>query len=294
MSWDPATIRIASYKGVEFPYVLQAGVNRSKRHRSVEYTNRPGGLVWDGARRPVTIGMTAVFGLHKIEGIATPAFGNDWKKQMRELVAAYDEIGPGPFVHPVYGEINALMTMCNDQIRGTDPDQISLNLSFLEVSTNEKAWSNIVEILNPEARAETLASTMDTALGFTSPASFSYNVGSFLAVLLMPTLTLQFLETSLAGTIQSIIALAETIDDSVDPTRWDYVAEAYTLTGLMIDAADLYTGKQASLTYYSVVREMTLLDVAAECGCTTDEVLQYNDIGDPLSVQPGQFLIVPA
>ncbi len=294
MTWDPKNIRIASFKGVEFPFVLDARTNRTKRYRSVEHTNRPGGPVWDGARRPVTIDLTALFGLSKIEGIATPAFGNDWRKQMRELIKVCDEVGCGTLVHPIHGDIWCLCTSWPDEIRGDMPNQAQMRLSFIEAAQGEQAWQNIVEILNPEARAETLAGSMDTALGFSDETSFSFHVGAFLAILVMPTLTIQFLESSLASAIRAILDLADTIDLSTNPLNWDYVGDAYRLTGMLVEAADLYTGKQASLKLYNVKRDMTLLDVAAECGCTEDEVLQYNDIPDPLEVPAGQFLIVPA
>jgi len=294
MTWDPKNVRVGSYKGVEFPFVQSMSTQRSKRYRSVEYTNRPGGQVWDGARRPVTINLTAMFGLVKLEGIATPAFGNDWRKQMRELIKVCDEVGPGNLVHPVYGDIWCLCTSYPDEIRGDVPNQGQMRLSFIEAAHGEQAWQNVVEILNPEARAETLASTMDAALGFEDSASFSFHAGAFLAVLLLPTMTLQLMESSLAAAVQAIISLADTIDVSTNPLHWDYVGDAYRLTGMLVEAAELYTGQRSSLKIYSVQRDMTLLDVAAECSCDETEVLQYNEVPDPLEIRKNTLLIVPA
>jgi prophage DNA circulation protein len=292
--WDPANIRIASFKGVEFPFVQAVSTSRSKRYRSIEYPNCPGGGVWDGARKPVGISMVALFGLWKVDGIVTPAFGNDWRKQVRELVKVCDEIGPGQLVHPIYGQIQALCTDYPDEIRGDEPDQVSMRLTFIEAGHGDQAWQNVIEILNPEARAESRADRIDSDLGLSGDESFGFHVRSFSSMLGMVSVTLDLMESTLAAAMQAITALADTIDYSTDPMRYDYVTEAYSLAGLLVDAADMYVGGKASMKLYLVQREMTAMDVAAACSCTVDDVLQYNDVGDPLSIQSGQYLIVPS
>lgn len=282
MDWDSSQIRTASFKGVEFRCVLTAGYRGSKRHRIVDYTNRHGALAWDGARRSASIDLTALF------------MDDEYPGAMNDLIEACEALGPGTLVHPTRGEINALAIDWNEEISGEAPNRAALKLSFIEVALDANAWKRVVEILNPEARAETLASSMDTSLGFSGDSSFSGHVGAFITILASSTASFSFVTSSLAAAVQSIAALADTIDLTADPLRFDYVAQAYMLGQLLIEATDLQIGQKTKLALYLVKREMTLLDVAAEAGCTEDEILQYNSVGDPLSVPAGTFLTVPA
>jgi prophage DNA circulation protein len=281
MDWNQEQIRTASFKGVEFRCVLTAGYRGGKRHKIVEYPNRPGGLAWDGGRRPATIDMTALF------------MDDEYPFQSNYLIDACEALGPGTLVHPTRGEINVLAIDWSEDLSGDGPNQASLKLSFVEVGQGAQAWKRVVEILNPEARAETLASSLDTSLDYSAPTSFSAYVGTFMAVLALPSVTLSFQETALASAIQGIRALADAIDTSTDPLRFDYIAEAYLLGQLLIETMDLQAGRQTKLSLYLVQRDMTLLDVAAEAGCTEDEILQYNSVGDPLLIPARTSLIVP-
>jgi len=281
MEWDKTQIYDASFKGVEFK-VLSASVGRGKRHRSVGYTNRPGGLAWEGGRKPVPINMTAVF------------FGERWKQRAEDLIEVCDAIGAGTLVHPIYGEIWALATDYPDEVRGDSPNLIEMRLSFLEVAQGEHAWKNVIEILSPEARAGAVANYLDTALGFSSPSSFSFHVSAYLTILASTTLTVPFMHASLSAAIQSIIALAESLDEGAVPLYWDYLGDAHRIGQLLIEATDIQVGQRGKLGIYRVEREMTLVDVAAACGCTEEEIFQYNEVGDPLQIDANTLLIVPA
>lgn len=294
MGWDLSQIRVASFKGVEFPCVLNAGTQRSKRWRLVEHTNRPGGLVWDGTRKSVTIDMTAVFGIDRISGLNSNTFGLNWRKQAEDLIKVCDAVGPGTLVHPVWGEIWSLCVSYPDDIQPDAVNQVRMRLQFVECSQSEQAWKRVIQILNPDERAEVLATNLDASLGLSGTESFGFHIGAFLALLVQPQMTLQLVSTNLAATVQSILALAESIDVATNPLYADYVLEAQRLTGLVIEAADMHTGHFSALRSYWVAREMTLSDVAAECGCSEDEVLRYNSIPDPLEIRANQYLIVPA
>jgi len=289
MDWDPTQIRTTSFKGVEFPSIVTASIQHRKRFRSVEYPNRPGGLAWDGARKPVTIDMTAIFGVTGLDGPDVPV------KRAEDLIEVCEEIGPGTLVHPTRGEIWALCTSCSEDIRGEDPNQVRLRLSFIEVAQGEQAWNRVIRILSPETRAEVLARDLDTALGWSSLSiNFSIHVSLFLSVLALPTLTLAYLESSLATALQGILVLVDDIDVEVNPLYWDYIADAHLLGQHLIEASDLHVGAATSTKLYEVQRDMTLLDVAAACGCSEDDILQYNAIGDPLFIRRHTLLIVPA
>jgi len=282
VDWTSANIYKASYKGVEFDCVLTAVTRRQKRHRSVQYPNRPGGKVWDGARKPVAIELTAIF------------FGDGWKTGLSQLVKACDEIGAGTLVHPLYGEIWCLCTDYNDDARGEYPDQVAVTLHFIEASQDANAWHNVVEVLSPAARAESLATSMDEMLEYSGSSSFGFYVAAVLATLASAELTVQSLEACIAENTQAILALADGIDITTSPLDYDYVADAYRLTSLIVEAGDLYTGSLARLTIYSVQREVTLMDVAAECGCTPEDIETYNVIADPFRIPAQTLLIVPA
>ena len=289
MEWDKTQIWTASFKGVEFPCVLTASVRHSKRFREVGYPNRPGGLAWDGARKPVTIDITAIFGAHGLDGPTVPI------SRSEELIAKYEEIGPGTLVHPTKGEIWALCTSLDEDTRGEEPNQVKLRLSFLELAQNERAWKRVIRILSPEVRAETLAQSLDAALGWTGlDASFSFHISAFLLVLALPTLTVALLQSSLSATLQAIISLADTIDVEVNPLFWDYIAGAHLLGQYCIEASDYNLGNATKTKLYQVQADMTLMDVAAACGCSETDILQYNSIGDPLEIRAKTFLIVPA
>lgn len=293
-TWDSTQIRVASYKGVEFPCIVGTSQQRAKRYRLVEHTNRPGGLAWDGARKSVQIELTAVFGIDKISGLPSKAFDVNWRKQAEDLIKACDSIGPGTLVHPVYGEIWALAVNYPDDINGDAPNQIRMRLTFVECSQNKNAWNRMIQVLSPDARAELLASNLDLLLGFSGSQSFSFHVSSFLSMLQVPQLTVALMEATLAQSVAGILALAQSIDIVTNPAYIDYVNEAGRLTALLVETSDLQTGHLASLKTYYISRTMTLSDVAAEAGCSTDDVLRYNSIGDPLEIAPGQYLIVPA
>lgn len=282
MDWDPTQIYKASFKGVEFDAVLSASTRRAKRYRSVQYPNRPGGTVWDGARKPVTIEITAFFQ------------GPGFKQRLQSLVKACDQIGPGTLVHPIYGEIWCLCTDYNDDGRGDPPDHLSLSLQFIEVSQDANAWHTVIQVLSPGARAESLATDMDTALGYSGDESFTFYSSAFMDVLGGAELTVQGMETALAAATQGVIALSDGVDVTTTPLYYDFVADAHRLASLLIEAADLQAGGLATLKTYLVQREMTLLDVAAECGCTPEDIEMYNVIGDPLRIVAPVILLVPA
>lgn len=289
MEWDKTQLRTASFKGVEFPCVLSVSVHHQKRHREVGFPNRPGSLAWDGARKGVAITMSAIFGVHGLDGPSVPV------SRSEDLIAKIDEIGPGTLVHPTKGDIWALCTSCDEDIRGEEPNQVRLRLSFLELAQSEHAWKRVVRVLSPEAQAEVLARNLDSSLGWTGlDLSFSFHVTAFLNVLLLPTLTVALLQSSLAATLQAILSLTDTIDVAVNPLYWDHIADAHLLGQYCIEASDLYIGAATPTKLYLVKREMTLMDVAAACGCSESDVLQYNAIGDPLEIRANTYLIVPA
>ncbi|AXH61269.1 DNA circularization protein [Providencia huaxiensis] len=122
MSWQ-TDLQNASFRGVTFD-VYNTKDSISREVATHEYPFIDGGDVMDLGRKPRNFRISAVF------------WGDNYKRDMDNLIAVLDEPGKGELIHPVHGSIP--QAQCIEYSIGHEAENVdscSLELVFLEANT---------------------------------------------------------------------------------------------------------------------------------------------------------------
>ena len=122
MAWN-LTLQNASFRGVRFEVesVQDSGEKALCVH---EYPYRSGAEVEDMGRKPRVIPVTAIF------------WGTSYESGIRQLVAAFEETGPGELIHPVFGSITVAVRRWQIEHSAERPNYATVTFEAVEASTD--------------------------------------------------------------------------------------------------------------------------------------------------------------
>lgn len=122
MSWQ-TDLQQASFRGVRFD-VYKTKDSISREVATHEYPFIEGGNVMDLGRKPRHFRISAVF------------WGDNYKRDMDNLIAVLDKPGKGELVHPIHGSIAQVQCIeYSISHEAENVDSCALELVFLEVNT---------------------------------------------------------------------------------------------------------------------------------------------------------------
>ena len=122
MAWN-LTLQNASFRGVRFEVesVQDSGEKALCVH---EYPYRSGAEVEDMGRKPHIIPVTAIF------------WGTAYESGVRQLVAAFEETGPGELIHPVFGSITVAVRRWQIEHNAERQNYATVTFEAVEASTD--------------------------------------------------------------------------------------------------------------------------------------------------------------
>ena len=119
MAWKD-TLLECSFRGVAFD-VLGTRDSYGRAISVAEFPYQDGGEVEDLGAHPARFSLQAVW------------FGDDYDERLREALAAFNEIGAGELIHPVWGSIeNAQFVSSEISHAAPEPDACTVSLEFVE------------------------------------------------------------------------------------------------------------------------------------------------------------------
>jgi len=141
-----ADLHPVTFKGHGFAI---EGLDEANEHalKVWEYSDRPGGAVEDGARRPVRVTVNAVFA------------GEGFLEALKNFRTLLEETGSGEFVHPLYGlSLNAAVQRFDVHVSARD-GYATVAIEFIEDSLDETTFWGLA-VSGPAAAAAALTQTM--------------------------------------------------------------------------------------------------------------------------------------
>ncbi|HOZ59402.1 MAG TPA: DNA circularization N-terminal domain-containing protein [Nakamurella multipartita] len=122
-------MRYASYKGVRFDWteMSRSVQHENQVHKFPNKTDKDGNVV--AIRKPQVDNTTT--GPRQFDGTAVFT-GNDADVRASEFWDAVEAGGPGTFVHPIYGEMQAVAETGTERRSGGDSKYVSIEVKFTE------------------------------------------------------------------------------------------------------------------------------------------------------------------
>lgn len=137
MAWEN-TLLPASFKGIQFECV--SVTDEIERAVAIhEYPYADGASTEDMGRGGRRIPMRAVF------------YGDDYEIALQQFIDALDEAGSGELIHPILGSIEAQFLRASIQHEAALPDQVWLNLDFVENDLDTRLFDREIPLQQVEA-----------------------------------------------------------------------------------------------------------------------------------------------
>jgi len=147
MAWKD-TLLDASFRGVKF-HVIGAEDAAERAQVRHEYPYRDGAEVEDLGRRARTVRIQAL------------VWGATYETDLRKLLEALDQSGPGELIHPVFGSMNASLVSHNVTHHEDAPDSARVSLDFVEAEPDAPFFAGGA---SPAAKAQSATAKLTEAL----------------------------------------------------------------------------------------------------------------------------------
>ncbi|ARU30904.1 DNA circulation family protein [Sulfuriferula sp. AH1] len=242
MAWKD-TLLEASFRGVVFDCIsTDDSADRATAEHSYPYVD--GADIEDLGRGPRHFSVAAIF------------FGDDYEVRLQAFLAAFDQPGPGEFIHPVFGSIKTAQAIRSSVHHEADNvDQVSVSLEFIESTPSNPFFDRSL----PSQKADAIGQHGDAAT-----ASAISEIGNVVDRLhaanplaALDTLRQAMTGPLLAGMSQVQGVLLSGMDVLAYPRAWGNDVSA--LVGGVLDAQDFTTNVSAA--WASVQSNLTLFDV---------------------------------
>lgn len=156
MAWN-LTLQNASFRGVRFEVesVQDTGEKALCVH---EYPYRSGAEVEDMGRKPRVIPVTAIF------------WGTSYESGVRQLVAAFEETGPGELIHPVFGSITVAVRRWQIEHSAERPNYATVTFEAVEASTDNPFFGASSSHSLAQQALASIKESLSNALGLSENA----------------------------------------------------------------------------------------------------------------------------
>ncbi|ELF8210155.1 DNA circularization N-terminal domain-containing protein, partial [Salmonella enterica] len=142
------TLMKASFRGVEFE-CLYTRDTLARDTVSYAFPYHDGATVEDQGLKALNFRLSALL------------FGHDWKQQLKALLTALKDGGPGELIHPVYGSIPRAQFLEAGVEKRVEPlDAVTVELVFIESGEEQALFSTA----SGEQATDSISTTGDSLL----------------------------------------------------------------------------------------------------------------------------------
>lgn len=297
-----AQLPAGSYKGVVFP-VISVQLHTGSAAAFHKFPYKPGQRIEYTGREPVA-GVMLVAMFNSLTQFTGGGNNGMWPRGVQLLREKCQEQVSGPLVVPPFGTLLKAYVRMSESYTGAVRNGAYVQLDFTEDSSDviQKGSVAVKPSIAQQASVadlELAAAKIKLQLRLEDADSLSGDAIDLLSAIQILTASIANIDQDLTRPIRQIDAIVAALDNLVEtssaltsPANWNALDAVLALKDTLLTTVQDALSIQTPIKSFTTVGDMSVAAVAKATNNTVEDILKLNVLGDPMSIAPGELLLV--